>query len=166
MDRHLPVREVFRKDVKSRVTNSYRRREKYLSGTQCPECGLIFSKGAWKWPAASVGRMSQSKKCPACLQIQDDFPGGVLKLRGSFLKGHRKELLRCVRNAERTMQAEHPLGRIFRTKELREEIILYSTTEHLVSRLGKALRDAFGGELVLRYGPGIEMANARWRRDD
>jgi hypothetical protein len=166
MDRHLAVREVFRKDMKSRVTNSYRSRGKYVSGTRCPDCGVLYSNGSWKWAKAPVGRKLHSKKCPACLQIQDNFPGGVMHLCGALLKGHRKEILKCARGAEKTMLAEHPLGRIFRTEEIRGEIVLYSTTQHLVSRIGKALRDAFGGKLQLKYGPGIETATAYWRWDE
>jgi hypothetical protein len=166
MDRHLPVREVFRKDLSSRVKNSYRKLGKYLSGTRCPECGLVYLNGSWKWASAPAGQKLRSKKCPACLQIQDNFPGGVLHLGGTFVAPHRKEILRCVHNAEKSMLAEHPLGRIFRTEEVGGEIVLSSTTEHLVSHLGKALRNAFGGELHIKYGPETEWATARWHRDE
>lgn len=166
MDRHLPIREVFRKDVGSRVKNPYRRQGKYLSGTRCPDCGLLFLNGTWKWSGAPAGQKLRSKKCPACLQIQDNYPGGMLHLGGTFLPRHRKEILKCVRNAEKATLAEHPLGRIFRTEEAQGEIVLSSTTEHLVSRIGKALRDAFGGELHIKYGPEVEWAIARWHKDE
>ena len=165
MNRHFPVREVFRKDLSSRVQNSYRRQKKYLSGTQCPDCGLLYLKGVWKRTRVPAGQKQKSRKCPACQQIQDNFPGGVLHLGGTYLARHRKEILKCVRNSEKAVLAEHPLERIFRSEEIQGETVLYSTTDHLVLRIGKALRDAFGGELQLKCGPEIEWAVARWHRD-
>jgi hypothetical protein len=126
---------------------------------------LLYVHGAWKRASAPVEEKRRPRKCPACLQIRDNFPGGVLHLGGSFLTLHRKEILQCVRNSEKAALAEHPLGRIFRSEEIRGEMLFYSTTEHLVSRIGKALRNAFGGELQLKYGPEVEWAIARWHRD-
>ena len=81
------------------------------------------------------------------------------------MDGHRKEILKCVRNAEKDALAEHPLERIYRTEEHPDGIFLYSTSDHLVARIGKSLRSAFGGKLSVKYGPEDEWALARWHRE-
>jgi len=165
MERHLPVSEVFRKDLRPKLKSPYGRRGKYTSGTTCPDCGLHFLDGAWKRGNPPPRRKQHSKRCPACLRIRDDFPAGLLQLGGGFVGPQRTQVLKCVRNAARAALAEHPLERIYRTEERPDEMVLYSTSEHLVAHIGKALRDAFGGELVLHYGPQAEWALARWHRD-
>jgi hypothetical protein len=93
------------------------------------------------------------------------LPGRVAASWRELPARHRREILRCVYNSEKATLAEHPLGRIFRSEEIQGELVLYSTTQHLVSRIGKELRDAFGGEFQLKYGPELEWAIARWHRD-
>jgi hypothetical protein len=40
-----------------------------------------------------------------------------------------------------------------------------TTTEHLVERLGRAVRRAFGGTIDYGFSHGNKFARATWRRD-
>lgn len=73
--------------TRSPSKKSYRRPGKRLSGTRCPGRGLLYLNGVWRWADVPAGKKPRSRKCPACLQIQDSFPGGLLHLGGSFLPG-------------------------------------------------------------------------------
>jgi hypothetical protein len=159
------VSEVFRKDMRFRLDHPYRRREKYPSDTECPECGLLFQDGVWKRGVLDGSREVHHKLCPACLQIRDDYSGGRLRASGSFVEGHRQEILNRIRNVARETGAERPLERLMRIEERPHEIVVYATGEHLIARLGKALRRDFGGELALKYSPEDKFATADWSRE-
>ena len=166
MKRRLPVSEVFRRDARPRLSDPYRRGAKYPSGTRCPDCGLVFSDGVWRAARRTVARGVAAKRCPACLQINDNYPGGVLRLGGRFVAPHREEILRRARNVEKAARREHPLERVFRIEDEAGEVVLFVTDEHLASRIGKALRSDFGGTLEIKYGPDVQYALVKWSREE
>lgn len=167
MKRRFPVSEVFRKDPRPQPVDPYRRRAKYPSGTRCPDCGLVFSDGAWRPAKKAAARVAPAaKRCPACLQIKDNYPGGVIRLRGRFVMSHREEILNRARNVEKTARRQRPLERVFRIEDEGGDIVLFSTDEHLASRIGKALRSDFGGTLEIKYGPEDQYALVKWSREE
>ena len=156
-----------RKDTQPRLQNPYqaRERDKYPDGTVCPECGDVFVKGKWTWTKPPAGREVSSKLCPACYQIKTDYAGGVLTLSGSFLAAHREDILNRVRNVENAEKQDHPLQRIMKIVDKGEEIEIRATSEHLVARMGKALKSDFSGELELSFVEDENVARAHWRRN-
>ena len=165
MAKRFRVSDTFRQDKRVELENPYGRAEKYPSDTRCPECGLLFHEGVWKWKAPDHGHNMQSKLCPACLQIRSGQVGGVVELGGSFTVGHRQELLNRIHNVGKHIIGERPLERIISIKEGRNQIVVSATTEHLIARIGKAIQRDFGGTLDLKYAPEDKFATARWHRD-
>lgn len=165
MSKHHTVSEVFRKDMRARLDNPYRRRQKYPSNTKCPVCGLLFRDGVWRWEKAEASRPVKLKPCPACLQIRDDYPAGVIHLKGAFVAQHRREILNRVRNVEMMVLDEHPLERIYRMEDDEDGITLYSTGDHLAARIGKALRSDFSGRLQTTYASDEHRATVCWTRE-
>lgn len=159
------VREVFRKDMRPKRENPYEATEKYPDNTLCPECGVVFVKGKWTWAKPQAEGEVHSMLCPACRQIQDDYAGGVLTLSGAFVAAHRDDILNRCRNVEAAEKKEHPLQRIMAIVEKGEEIEIRATSEHLVARMGKALKSDFNGELELSFGLEENFARAHWRRN-
>jgi len=165
MARRFRVGETFHQDKRVDLENPFGRSEKYPSDTKCPGCGLLFQEGVWKWKAPDAGHSTQSKLCPACLQIRAGQAGGVVQLGGSFAVGHRQELLNRIHNVEKQTLAERPLERIISIKEEKSQIVVSATTEHLIARIGKAIQRDFGGTLDLKYAPEDKFATALWHRD-
>jgi NMD protein affecting ribosome stability and mRNA decay len=159
------VSEVFRKDMRTKLENPYQSLEKYPNNTVCGDCGAVFLKGNWRWSAPDKRHDVSMKRCPACRRIRDDYAGGVLTLSGSFVPAHREEILNRVRNVEGRAKREHPLQRIMDIVEKDGEVEIRATSEHLVARLGKALKRDFDGELDLSFGKEEKFARAHWRRD-
>ncbi|MBZ5496086.1 MAG: ATPase [Acidobacteriia bacterium] len=165
MAKRFRVSDTFRLDKRVDLENPYGRPEKYPSDTRCPECGLLFHEGVWKWKAPDAGHAGQTKLCPACLQIRGGHAGGVVELGGSFTVSHRQELLNRIRNVGKNTLGERPLERIISIKEGKSRIVVSATTEHLIARIGKAIQRDFGGTLDLKYAPEDKFATARWHRD-
>jgi len=160
-------REILRKDTQPRLQNPYeeRERDKYPDDTVCPECGAVVLKGKWTWGEPLRKADVSSIVCPACQQIKADYAGGILTLSGSFLAAHREDILNRVRNVESEEKKDHPLQRIMRIIDKGEEIEIRATSEHLMARMGKALKSDFNGELELSFIEDENLARAHWRRN-
>ncbi len=158
--------DVYRKNTQPRIQTPYQEREraKYPDGTACPECGAVFVKGKWTWTKPPAGQGS-SELCPACQQIKADYAGGILTLSGSFVAAHREDILNRVRNVENEEKKDHPLQRIMKIVDKGGEIEIRTTSEHLVARMGKALKSDFSGDLELAFVEDENFARAHWRRN-
>jgi hypothetical protein len=165
MAKRFRVKETFRQDKRVDLKHPFGRPEKHRSEARCPECGLLYQDGVWRWKVTNAKRVLQSRLCPACIQIRDGHAGGVVELGGSFTVSHRQDLLNRIRNVEKQALLERPLERIISLREAKNQIVVSATTEHLIARIGKAIQRDFGGILDLKYAPEDKFATARWHRD-
>ncbi len=167
MVRATRAKEIIRNEKRGQMGKAaYPRSEKYPANTKCPKCELIFESGVWKKANPQNKRRAfHWQLCPACMQIRDGQIGGVIQFVGTFMTGHRQDLLNRIRNLEKQTAEERPLERIINIKEGKQEIVVSATTEHLIARIGKAVQRDFGGTLDLRYTPEDKYAVARWHRD-
>jgi len=164
--RHHPGAGEYRRGrgFRPKTGDPYRSRGKLAAGTTCAVCGLVVVDGVWKKPASGA-RPRGRGICPACRGIRDDYPGGILKIKGKLSAARREEILNRARIVARQEAGAHPLQRLMQIEESPEETILYFTGEHVPVRVGKALRRDFGGSLSIRYAPDEKFAVAHWTRD-
>jgi NMD protein affecting ribosome stability and mRNA decay len=144
------------------VHDSYRPAKKLKGATVCPQCGLVFGNGRWTRDAAPDGARKQ--RCPACQRANDRFPAGYVTLEGPFLREHREEITRLVRNCEAKENAEHPLERILSVSPSVEGVEVTTTGTHLAREIAERVHDAYKGELQLNYSREDHLLRARWRR--
>ena len=106
-----------RKNV-DRETDPYKPRKGAPDVGVCPTCHAICRKKRWhldeKEYASLAVAGALARPCPACRKIADGFPAGVVTLRGAYLRTHRDEILRLVRNEEARARQVNPLERIWR----------------------------------------------------
>lgn len=159
------VPEVFRKDMRTKNDHPYRDGRKAPSGARCPRCGLVYIRGKWSWKAKIKSGHEFPRLCPACRQARDRYFGGLLHISGDFVREHRLDVLSRVRHVAEQAFRERPLERIMRVDEEEGEIRIYATEEHLVARIGRALRSDFAGELEIRFGDEDKYAEVWWHRD-
>lgn len=154
-----------RKDrlIHERVHDPYKSKHKPPEPSACPVCHAIFREGRWQW-AQSWPADSHREICQACQRVRDNYPAGVVMLRGDFVRGHKDEILNLARNHERDEKNEHPLHRIMKIEEGPVAINIETTDIHLPRRIGEALRRAFKGELVLRYEQDGCFVRVNWNR--
>ncbi len=142
--------------------DAYKARHKLSEPTVCPNCGAVYHQGHWQW----LARPSQAHEamCPACHRIHDHFPAGFVTLNGSFLKDHRDELMRLVRNEEERAKAEHPLKRIMNVEEQDDGTLITTTDIHLARGIGDAIHHAYQGELEYHYNEQENLLRVLWQR--
>jgi hypothetical protein len=137
----------------------------------CPGCGAVYAGRHWshlvaaRVQARQCGRPIEVRVCPSCRQARSGAPHGFLHVDGDFFTAHRAEIELLLRNEVDRARAEHPLDRALAWEALLGDgLLVTTTTEHLAQRLGRALRDAYDGELHFGFSHENRLAHIWWRR--
>jgi NMD protein affecting ribosome stability and mRNA decay len=137
----------------------------------CEGCRAVYMKKRWYADGAvevAVLRNPEAAKivCPACLKIRDNFPGGIVTLKGDYVLPHKQDLLNLVKNEEARARGFNPLERVMSVKENGYGSIVISTTnEKLAQRLGRAIKKAFHGEVAYHWSHDNKLARVDWVRE-
>jgi NMD protein affecting ribosome stability and mRNA decay len=135
----------------------------------CKECHAIYRGKRWfldeeLYRANIKKKTSNSVICPACLKIRDNYPGGVVTLKGDFLRNHKDDILNLVRNEGDRSLRDNPLERIMSINENRERIEIQTTNEKLAQKIGKAVYKAYSGELEYKWSEQNKFVRVDWNR--
>lgn len=136
----------------------------------CTTCGSVYSRRRWAAPsderAGMLQGVAEPTLCPACQMREQGQFGGHLTVTGAFLDGHRDDIEALLRAEAQRAFEDNPTGQIL-TWDGREPrtITITTSTEHLVQRLGHALKKAYGGEVDYGFSHENKLARATWRRD-
>jgi hypothetical protein len=95
--------------------------------------------------------------------VRDGYPAGFVTLSGEFAIENRDEIIRLVRNTETAEKQEHPIKRIMKISEDRDEICIETTELHLAQAIGKAVHRAFKGDLDLAFEE--DIVRIQWKRE-
>ncbi len=142
--------------------DAYKMKGKLPEPTVCPQCKAVFHKGRWQWK--EVPPQAHQTLCPACHRQNDDFPAGFITLEGAFYKENSQEILRTIRNLEQHERAGHALKRIMAIEQHEDSALITTTDIHLARGIGKAVNDAFKGNLDLHYNAGENQLRVYWNR--
>ena len=158
-----------RKNV-DRETDPYKPRKGAHDVGVCPTCHAICRNKRWhldpKEYASLAVAGALARPCPACRKIADGFPAGVVTLRGAYLRTHRDEILRLVRNEEGRSRGINPLERIMEIREGEDGMEILTTDEKLAQRIGREIRKACRGAVEYRWSEDTKLLRVRWVRDD
>jgi NMD3 family len=147
---------------KALVSDPYALRRKLPDPSACTECRAIYRAGRWAWGAPPAD--AAEVVCPACKRIADDYPAGVVELRGEYVASHREELERLARNIEERERAEHPLKRIASIKTNGDVLEIATTDPKLARGIGTALRRAHRGTLHAPPTSRENLVRITWTR--
>ncbi len=150
-------REHAKKDA-----DPYKERGKLPDPSACTECRAIYRAGRWAWGAPPAD--AEPVICPACRRIADDYPAGLVRLRGAYLAAHRAELEHIARNVEQRERAEHPLKRIIALREDGAELEISTTDAKLARGIGEALKHAHKGKLEMSPSARENVVRVVWER--
>jgi NMD protein affecting ribosome stability and mRNA decay len=140
----------------------YQAKGKYREPTVCSTCRAVFHRGRWAWGEAPA--QAHHAVCPACARIRDHLPAGVVTLSGAFFNAHRVELLQLAHNTVERERSGHPLHRIMNVAETAAETVITTCDVHSARRIGEALRNAYDGDLDMRFGEDEYSVRVNWKR--
>jgi NMD protein affecting ribosome stability and mRNA decay len=137
----------------------------------CSGCRAVYMNKRWYADEALfISSLSSpdtvKMACPACLKIRDNFPGGIVTLKGDYVLPHKQDLMNLVKNEEERARGFNPLERVMSIRENGHGNIVISTTnEKLAQRLGRAIKKAFHGEVTYQWSHDNKLARVDWIRE-
>jgi hypothetical protein len=147
------------------VDDPYKLRRKLPEPTRCPSCGAIYHEGRWQWMEIPP-KAPHEELCQACHRINDEYPAGIVTLKGPVVREHEEEIVNLARNLERAEKEEHPLNRIMAIdKEEPDTLVITTTDVHLPRRIGTAVHHAFHGDLKLHFDEDDYFIRIDWTRE-
>lgn len=157
----------------TRLKDPYMDKEIYKTPTICPKCGLIFYNKRWSNNEKLKERILLEKKeteykaCPACRKIEDNYPLGVVELSSNILedKEKREYLMNTIKKEADLEYQRNPLARIMKIEDVNKNMMrVYTTTETLSKKIGKAVSRAFKGDLEISFGEENKFVLVTWKR--
>ena len=135
----------------------------------CTKCHTVYFKKRWYIDEDLYQKKILMKKiekvlCPACRKIKDNFPGGIVRLRGAFLNDHKDEIINLIRNEEERARGFNPLERIIKINDVDDGLEVTTTNEKLAQRIGKSLHKAYQGKVVYKWSNDTKLLRADWER--
>lgn len=140
----------------------YRINKKYSDPTICSSCGSLFTKGRWTWD--DLPEKAESAVCPACCRTRDNYPAGIIELKGSFFDKNEAEILNLIYHIKDTEISEHPLERLLHIYKNADKTVITTTGLHLARRIGEELFKAYKGILNSHYNDDY-LVRVNWQRD-
>lgn len=156
---------------KSATTDSYLPRGASRKISVCDGCRAVYMNKRWYADGAVDDTMLRNPEagktvCPACLKIRDNFPGGIVTLKGDYVLPHKQDLLKLIRNEEDRARGLNPLERVMSVKENGYGSIVISTTnEKMAQRIGRAIKKAFHGEVAYHWSHDNKLVRVDWIRE-
>lgn len=142
---------------KTATSDMYLPRGACQSISVCGKCHAVYRNKRWyaepsEYETAKKNPAAATTVCPACLKIRDNFPGGIVTLKGAYTVSNRQEVLNLIRNEEGRARGFNPLERVMSVREKEFGMLIISTTtEKLAQRLGRAIKKAFHGEVNYKW---------------
>ncbi|MGA7105876.1 MAG: BCAM0308 family protein [Candidatus Deferrimicrobiaceae bacterium] len=138
----------------------------------CPVCRAICRNKRWYLDEKEFALLARKKgggiarrRCPACRKIADGFIGGVVTLRGSFVREHREEIRNLVRNEEKRAMGCNPLARIIKLAENEDGFEVSTTAEKLAQRIGREVHKACSGTVEYKWSEDAKLVRVNWVRE-
>jgi len=156
---------------KAATTDSYIPRGASRKISVCEGCSAVNMNKRWYTGGEVYNAAVKSPEimrvvCPACMKIRDNFPSGIVTLKGDYVLPHKQDLLNLIKNEEDRARGLNPLERVMSVKENGYGSIVISTTnEKLAQRLGRAIKKAFHGEVAYHWSHDNKLVRVDWVRE-
>ena len=153
--RQRTVRRIAGHAQQDHILDPYQEQQKLHEGTVCRQCGAVYHDGRWRWMAPTAG--APEELCAACRRTNDNFPAGIVTLRGDFAKEHKEEMVHLARHQEEAEKNEHPLNRIISIEEDAHGVVINTTDIYLPRRIGE--------HVALHWPQSLFVRRGDWQRD-
>src|SRR5262249_47980951 len=140
----------------------YRMHGKLPDPSVCPKCNAAYHNGRWTWDPAPAD--AELHECSACRRIGDDYPAGIVTLRGAFLAQQGTEIRNLLHNVEAREKQNHPMKRIIAIDPDGDGLVVKTTDARLARGLGEALHHAYQGDLDYDFHQVENVVRVSWSR--
>jgi hypothetical protein len=165
----MAMKAQARSGPRSKVKDPYVLAKAYPEPTVCPVCHLVYHKKHWSKDDAFYGKVkanAEKHACPACRKIEDRYAMGILHVAGDFSGNHKEQVIQLIRNHALQEYGRNPLDRIMNLVDKSGEIVVETTSEHLVMSLGRALERAFGGSVRYAFSQDEKNVRVYWQKEE
>jgi NMD protein affecting ribosome stability and mRNA decay len=138
-------------------------------GAICERCGAIYHHKRWSMDSTLMkvkGREVRKVICPACRKIRDHFPGGIITLRGDYLKVHKDQILRLIQNEESRAMRINPLERVISVKDKNNYVEIHTTNERFAQRIGREIQRSCKGRVAYHWSGDNKSVRVEWHRSE
>lgn len=166
------AREVYRAEIGEKVEwvppPHTAGRKRQPGGTLiCPRCRAISTHKRWFLNEPLYERLREESTmrlvlCPGCQRIERREYEGEVHLRGPLLKEIQPQVMGLIAHLENQARQANPISRVASVEDCGREILIYTTTNSLAERIGRALHRAFKGQLRFQRLPGEHYSRICW----
>ncbi len=153
-----------RKDrlIKQKRGDAYQETSNLPEPTVCTKCKALFVGGRWTWKAPPEN--TKQTICPACRRISDNYPAGIITIKGQFFHEHKDNILNLIKNVEKQEKSERPLERIMKITHEKDQTLVTTTGVHIARRIGEAISKSYKGNLSFHYADADKSIRLSWER--
>ncbi len=135
----------------------------------CKTCQSVYHNKRWSADQNLYENKKSQKKinlvlCPACRKVKDNFPGGILNIKGDFYSEHETDIMNLIKNEEKRAKGFNPLERIMEISTTPAGVEITTTNEKLTQKIGKSIQRAYQGRLEYKWSDGTKLLRAEWQR--
>ncbi|HXN07803.1 MAG TPA: BCAM0308 family protein [Nitrospiria bacterium] len=158
-----------RRGTEAKSNDPYGSRKGSKDPAKCGICQSVYHRKRWYTKEDRLDLDVSEKTmtitvCPTCRKTRENYPQGVVTLRGEFLAENKDEILHLIRNEEERTKRINPVARIISVKDTDDGIEIQTTSERFAERLGKEVKKAFKGELHFHWSKGDKLVRVEWVR--
>jgi NMD protein affecting ribosome stability and mRNA decay len=143
-----------------------------LHGTAvCERCHAIWHKKRWHLAEAEyatlLGESATTRTiCPGCVAVERQEYDGEVRLRSPLIERDQTAILGLVRHTEALLREHNPLARIASIEHEPGELHILTISPFLAERIGKELRKAYDGHLLIEHAERERFVRVFWTRDN
>ncbi len=152
-----------------RVTDPYLPTEGQEAAV-CTGCQALYQNKRWFFDDQLYRRLAGTDKvkeviCPTCRKIKEQYPEGILTLKGDFFQQHREEIMALVEKEAARIAAKSVQDRLIRIiPGGKDRLVVETTSEKLAQHLGRTVYRAFKGDLDFRWSEMNKFVRVYWSR--
>ncbi|MDT8441379.1 MAG: BCAM0308 family protein [Desulfuromonadales bacterium] len=135
----------------------------------CQSCHALYRQKRWQLDPQEVKRLETSSEvywvtCPGCQKAAENYPEGILTLRGDYLWNHEQEIRNILTNETERVTARNPVARIMQVTAVEDALVIETTEQKLAEHLGRALSRAHSGDLQVEWSGAPRICRVNWER--
>jgi hypothetical protein len=139
--------------------------------TLCERCHAIWRKKRWHLDEAEYAALADDPTasrtlCPGCVAVERQEYDGEVWLRSPLLERDRDAILGLVRHTEALLREHNPLARIALLEHSEGELRVLTISPFLAERIGKELKKAYDGDLLIEHAERERFVRVFWTRED